>query len=58
MSSQHLQTTPLFPTSLRAWQMNWKANQGQANANSEGNRLPRIPRLRRPRRALAERSAS
>ena len=55
MTSQPvLNTTPLFQTSLREWQAQWKGNQGQTNAlGSEPHRTRPGRYVRRSRRPVA-----
>jgi hypothetical protein len=56
MTSQPvLNTTPLFQTSLREWQAQWKEHQGQTNAlGSEPHRARPARFVRRsPRRPVA-----
>jgi hypothetical protein len=55
MTSQPvLNTTPLFQTSLREWQAQWKENQGQANSpGSEPHRTRPARFARRSRRPVA-----
>jgi hypothetical protein len=58
MSASNLRTTPLFRTSLRAWQANWKANQESTPPEQAGEannlRLQRV--RRRSRKSQAVRS--
>jgi hypothetical protein len=40
-----LNTTPLFQTSLRDWQANWKASRGQDRSGAgSGNRIGKLSR--------------
>jgi hypothetical protein len=56
MSSISLNTTPLFQTSLRDWQANWKARQGSSGHRPGGGHPDRLGRLcRRPKRHAAGR---
>ena len=51
MSEISLSTAPLFRTSLRSWQANYKARHGQAAAG-EQSAEPRLQRLSRPKRRV------
>jgi hypothetical protein len=56
MSPSVLSTAPLFQTSLRDWQANWKARQAFAEGRPASRAVsPRFGRLaRRPRRPSAD----
>jgi hypothetical protein len=66
MPEKALNTTPLFQTSLREWQAQWKARRGEANPSTvlvesppvsspaDGSRNVRLGRLRRPRRSQTQ----
>jgi hypothetical protein len=54
MSQPELITTPLFQTSLREWQAQWKGNQGQPNTLGSDSHRTRPGRYaRRSRRPVA-----
>ncbi len=57
MSQPSLNTTPLFPTSLRRWQAAWRAEKGHSDPEAAAERTPvavRPQRFKRRNRRSAD----